>query len=140
MSAAGSGFGSDAVMGFNSSSVQDFPAIEVVSKVGGNGQSRFVLVKQSPGTYLDFTCKGEGGASGQVCRWGDYSGPAPTSSQASRAPRGRSGFQGSGTGPAQATRAFPGERGTGGHSLGTARGSTPGLGQYYGYLIHAGSH
>jgi hypothetical protein len=76
VSPAGSGFGSNMVMGFNTSSAQDFSAIQMVSKVGANAQSQFVLVKQSPfGPYIDFSCNGEG--RGSTCRWGDYSGASP---------------------------------------------------------------
>jgi hypothetical protein len=74
VSASGSGFGSAMVMGFNTSSSQDFPAIQMVSKIGGGAQSGFVLVKQSSGANIDFSCG--------VCRWGDYSGatsdPSPS--------------------------------------------------------------
>ena len=66
----GSAFGSDMVLGFNTSSTTTFPAIQMVSKVGSGAQSAFVLVKQSPGKNVDFTCK-------PVCRWGDYGGASP---------------------------------------------------------------
>jgi len=70
VSASGSGFGSNMVMGFNTSSAQEFPAIQMVSKIGAGPQSGFVLVKQSPGNNVDFTCQ-------DACRWGDYSGAVP---------------------------------------------------------------
>jgi len=63
-------FGSDMVMGFNASSTTSFPSIQMVSKMGGNGQSPWVLVKQAPGSNIDDSC-------GPVCRWGDYSGATP---------------------------------------------------------------
>jgi hypothetical protein len=63
------------VMGFNTSSAQSFSAIQMVSKLGANPQSAFVLVKQSPGKNVDFACRG--GGTGSVCRWGDYSGATP---------------------------------------------------------------
>jgi hypothetical protein len=73
--AAGSAFGSNMVMGFNTSSSSDFPAIQMVSKLGANPQSPFVLVQQSPGKKVDFARKGVGDPT--FCRWGDYSGAAP---------------------------------------------------------------
>jgi hypothetical protein len=63
-------FGRSMVLGFNTSSEQTFPAIRMVSKVGDDPQSEFVLVKSSPGPERDFSCQ-------PVCRWGDYSGATP---------------------------------------------------------------
>ncbi len=63
-------FGSNMVVNFNTSSASTFSAIQVVSKIGSNPQSGFVLVKQSPGKNVDFSCT-------PVCRWGDYSGASP---------------------------------------------------------------
>jgi hypothetical protein len=60
-------YGSDMVLGFNTSSNSDFPAIQMVSKKGTSGQSPWVLVRQSPGSNEDDSC-------GPTCRWGDYSG------------------------------------------------------------------
>jgi hypothetical protein len=60
-------YGSDMVMGFNTSSTTEYPAIQMVSKRGTNGQSPWVMVEQSPGANIDDSC-------GPVCRWGDYSG------------------------------------------------------------------
>ena len=57
------------VLGFNTSSTSDFPAIQMLSKRGASGQSPWVLVKQSPGSNVDDSC-------GPICRWGDYSGAA----------------------------------------------------------------
>ncbi len=65
-------FGSNMVMGFTTSSAASFPAIQMVSKVGVNPQSSFVLVKQSPGADDGFDC-----FELQRCRWGDYSGATP---------------------------------------------------------------
>ncbi|MFY9588355.1 MAG: hypothetical protein WAT66_12955 [Actinomycetota bacterium] len=72
VSSAGSGFGSNMVLGFNTSSAQEFPAIRMVSKIGSNPQSRLVLITQSPGPYDSFGCHPE-----LACRWGDYSGATP---------------------------------------------------------------
>ncbi len=66
-------FGSDMVMGFNTSSPVDCSAIQMVSKVGTNLQSAFVLVHQSTGPNADFSCRN----ANSVCRWGDYSGASP---------------------------------------------------------------
>jgi len=70
----GSGFGSNMVMGFNTSSPSDDPAIQMVSKLGGGAQSGFVLVQASPGPNVDFSCFAP---YGPPCRWGDYSGASP---------------------------------------------------------------
>ena len=70
---AGSAFGSNMVMGFNTSSSQEFSAIQMVSKIAANPQSPFVLVTQSSGNNVDFSCRG----TSDPCRWGDYSGAVP---------------------------------------------------------------
>jgi hypothetical protein len=63
-------FGGDMVMGFNTSSSSTFPAVQMVSKKGVGAQSAWVMVQQSTGANVDFTC-------GPTCRWGDYSGAMP---------------------------------------------------------------
>lgn len=63
-------FGSNMVLGFNTSSSTSYSAIQMVSKLGADPQSGFVMVKQSPGKNIDFSCT-------PVCRWGDYSGASP---------------------------------------------------------------
>lgn len=68
----GSAFGGNMVMGFNTSNATTCSAIQMVSKVGNNPQSAFVLVKQSPGVNWDNICTQFG-----FCRWGDYSGANP---------------------------------------------------------------
>ncbi len=68
----GSAFGASMVMGFNTSNATTCSAIQMVSKIGANPQSGFVLVKQSPGKNVDFFC-----ATRPSCRWGDYSGATP---------------------------------------------------------------
>lgn len=70
----GSAFGSNMVMGFNTSSPNDYPAIQMISKVGGAAQSGFVLVQASPGPNVDYSCFAP---YGPPCRWGDYSGASP---------------------------------------------------------------
>ncbi len=63
-------FGRDMVLGFDTSSSTADVAIRMVSKVGANAESAFVLINQSPGPNVDFGCK-------PLCRWGDYSGASP---------------------------------------------------------------
>ncbi len=63
-------FGHDVVLGFDTSSLTTDVAIQMVSKVGANPQSSFVLIQQSPGPNIDFSCS-------SLCRWGDYSGATP---------------------------------------------------------------
>ncbi len=63
-------FGTNMVLAFNTSSSTNYSAIQMVSKLGAAAQSGFVLVKQSPGKNVDFTCT-------PVCRWGDFSGASP---------------------------------------------------------------
>jgi hypothetical protein len=67
-------FGGDMVLGFTTSSATDFPAIQMVSKLGSNPVSSFVLIQQSPGYDEDFDCPLEPGGK---CRWGDYSAATP---------------------------------------------------------------
>jgi hypothetical protein len=68
-------FGSNMVVGFNTSSLTDLPAAQMVSKIEANPQSGFVLVQRSVDADQDFTCFASGG--GPPCRWGDYSGASP---------------------------------------------------------------
>jgi len=63
-------YGSDMVLGFNTSSTSQYPAVQMLSKQAANAQSGFVVVQQSLGANVDFTC-------GPTCRWGDYSGAMP---------------------------------------------------------------
>jgi hypothetical protein len=65
-------FGDSMVLGFNTSSANDFPAIQMVSKIRSNPQSGFVMVQASPGPEEGFDCWELG-----KCRWGDYSGASP---------------------------------------------------------------
>ena len=58
------------MLGFNASSTTAYPSIQMVSKRGANAQSGFVLVQQSLGPNVDFSCS-------PTCRWGDYSGATP---------------------------------------------------------------
>ena len=79
-------FGASMVMSFNTSSSAAYPAIQMVSKVGTGTQSGFVMVKQSPGPNVDFSCSYP---YGPPCRWGDYSGAAPDPTPPAGAARGR---------------------------------------------------
>jgi hypothetical protein len=63
-------FGNNMVLGFNTSSPTDYPAVQMVSKQGASPQSGFALVRQSLGLNVDFSCT-------PTCRWGDYSGATP---------------------------------------------------------------
>lgn len=63
-------YGSDMVMGFSTSSSSEDSAIQMVSKKPGSAQSAWVVVTQSTGPNIDFTCSPK-------CRWGDYSGATP---------------------------------------------------------------
>jgi hypothetical protein len=69
-----SGFGSSAIVEYNTSSSSAFPAIRMVSIVDGEAPSPPVLVKQSTGPDVDFSCFEPGTPE---CRWGDYSGAVP---------------------------------------------------------------
>jgi hypothetical protein len=66
--------GRNMVMGFNTSSPSTYAAIQMVSQRGSGAQSGSVLVKQSVGPYVDFSC---GSGLPNVCRWGDYGGATP---------------------------------------------------------------
>jgi hypothetical protein len=65
-------FGGNMVTGFTTSSTTAFPAVQMVSKIGTNPTSAFVLLKQSPGPDEGFDCWELG-----KCRWGDYGGAFP---------------------------------------------------------------
>ncbi len=66
--------GRNMVMGFNTSSNTTYAAIRMVSQRGASAQSASVLVKQSVGPNVDFSC---GSSVPNVCRWGDYGGATP---------------------------------------------------------------
>jgi hypothetical protein len=69
-----SGYGSSAVVEYSTSSSSAYPAIRMVSIVDGQAASSPVLVKQSTGPDVDFSCFEP---NEPVCRWGDYSGAVP---------------------------------------------------------------
>jgi hypothetical protein len=62
-------YGSNMVMGFNTSSSTEFTKIQMVSKIGAGAQSAFVLVEASPGLDFDHSCCPN--------RWGDYASATP---------------------------------------------------------------
>jgi hypothetical protein len=74
VSGSGTGFGSDMVLGFSTSSSTANPAIQMVTKAGTSAQSAIQLVKQSAASNVDFSCVAP---YGPPCRWGDYSGATP---------------------------------------------------------------
>ena len=74
MSAGGSAFGDAMVLAFDTSSSSTDVAFQMVSKIGAGAQSAFVLVRQSAGPNVDFTCFAP---DGPPCRWGDYAGASP---------------------------------------------------------------
>jgi hypothetical protein len=76
-------FGSNMVLGFNTSSVAHPPDIRMVSKVGDEPLSEQVLIKSSPTSLVDFTCFL------RVCRWGDYSAATPDPAVPTSASTGR---------------------------------------------------
>jgi hypothetical protein len=65
-------YGMNMVIGFTTSSSSNFPAVQMVSKIGSNPVSAFVKLKQSPGADEGFDCFELG-----RCRWGDYAGALP---------------------------------------------------------------
>ena len=62
--------GASMVLGFTTSSANDCPAAQMVSKVGPNPQSAFVVVRAPGVPLLDFSCV-------PICRSGDYGGATP---------------------------------------------------------------
>jgi hypothetical protein len=75
--------GKNMVMNFVTSSGSSFPAIEMVSKKKGSGQTNPVVVKQSPGPIAGFDCAPFPGEP-LICRWGDYAAATPDPSASSR--------------------------------------------------------
>jgi hypothetical protein len=68
-------FGSNAVIGFTTSSAQASPAVQMVSKLGTAAISAFVMVKQGA-IDSGFDCT-QNPFVPDRCRWGDYGGAAP---------------------------------------------------------------
>lgn len=69
-------YGHDMVTGVSTSGTNDFPEIQMVSKVGDHPQSGLVMIKASPGPDASFSCSENPVFPGK-CRWGDYSGAIP---------------------------------------------------------------
>jgi hypothetical protein len=57
------------VLGFTTTASNQFPAVQMVSKIGAGAVSGFVLIKQSTTNDRNFSCS--------PCRWGDYGGATP---------------------------------------------------------------
>ncbi len=74
--------GKNMVLNFVTSSGSSFPAIKMVSKKSGKGQSSPVTVKRSPGPIAGFDCSDAD--QGDPCRWGDYASATPDPSNSSR--------------------------------------------------------
>ena len=72
-------FGSNMILGFNSSNSQKFIAIRMVSKRAGDTVSKPVTVRTSPGPNIDFSCS----PAPDYCRWGDYAAATPDPAPAS---------------------------------------------------------
>jgi hypothetical protein len=81
-------FGDSMVLGYTTSSAFDFPAIQMVSKIGANPQSAPVLVHQSLGSDQGFDCFINPFPPG-ACRWGDYAGATPDPAASPSLPHGR---------------------------------------------------
>ena len=77
-------FGSNMVVGFNTSSTEQRPDIRMVSKQGSAPVSDHVLIKSSPAVLEDFAC-----VELRVCRWGDYSAATPDPNVPAGATTGR---------------------------------------------------
>jgi hypothetical protein len=82
-------FGDSMVLGFNTSSAFDFPAIQMVSKIRANPQSAPVLVQQSLGADQGFDCFINPFPAPGTCRWGDYAGATPDPAASPSLPNGR---------------------------------------------------
>lgn len=78
-------FGSNMVLGFDTSATTSFPAVRMLSKLGTAAQSAHVLVRSSAGNYVGFDCAGTDNS----CRWGDYAGASPDPVAATGATIGR---------------------------------------------------
>jgi hypothetical protein len=80
-------YGSSMVVGFSTSSPDTYPAIQMVSKRARQLQSPFILIRQSAGPNVDFSCNVD-----VPCRWGDYSGATPDPASPSGRAVGRVGL------------------------------------------------
>ena len=78
-------FGSNMVLGFDTSGPSAFPAVRMLSKLGPAAPSAAVQVRGSPGNYGGFDCAG----TNNLCRWGDYASASPDPVAASGATKGK---------------------------------------------------
>jgi hypothetical protein len=67
-------FGSDAVINVNTSSSTAYTAIQTASLLNGAPSTPLMMVQQSTGPNIDFSCYEPGE---DYCRWGDFSGASP---------------------------------------------------------------
>ena len=67
----GSAHGDSVVITFTTTSSTTFPADQMVTMIGSNPQSAFIMVHQSTTYDSDFSCTQ---APFFACRWGDYPG------------------------------------------------------------------
>lgn len=67
-------YGSSAIINVSTSSSTSYPAIQMASTIDGQPESSLMMVKQSVGPDVDFTCFNP---QSPTCRWGDYSGATP---------------------------------------------------------------
>lgn len=79
-------FGDSAILNVNTSSINAYPAVQVVSMLSGQPQSSLTMVKQSTGPNIDFTCSN---TSSTDCRWGDYSGAVPNPAASTKGTHGQ---------------------------------------------------
>ena len=80
------GFGDSGVINVNTSSHNNYTAIQMASTLHGRPMSSLVMVKQSTGADVDYTCLQ---ANTTSCRWGDYSGSVPDPTAPLTAAQGR---------------------------------------------------
>jgi hypothetical protein len=76
-------FGSNMVLGFNSSSTTQMPDIRMASKIGTGAVTFAAPIQSSSFSYQDFSC------SSGTCRWGDYSAATPDPATSSTATSGQ---------------------------------------------------
>jgi hypothetical protein len=85
VNSSGAAHGGNMVLGYNTSSATEYPAVRMVSKVGTGPVSASVKVFTSPGNDQGRDCSALGGA----CRWGDYAGAVPDPAASLSASTGR---------------------------------------------------
>lgn len=76
-------FGSNMIVGYNTSSSATYPGISMRGKRGADSISSTRVVKTSPGHDADFGCQFS------VCRWGDYAAATPDPAASTGNPTGQ---------------------------------------------------